>query len=161
MAEPLNHTNSTPAGATLTHATLPIHIESLITLGKNVACVYADNTLEHALLVLIKTGYSAVPVLGPHGAVHGTVSKTNILDAILETDKIDINKLSALTVVQVTDENVPYLKPTDSFQRALDLLINRPFVCVRDESERFFGIVTRRSMLIEVANQLRVQRRSQ
>lgn len=161
MSEPVKYINSTPPEMNLAHATLPNHIESLITPGRNVACVYADNTLEHALLVLIKSGYSAVPVLGPHGTVHGTVSKTNILDAILEIDKIEINKLSELTVAQVRDESVPYLKPTDSFQRALDLLINRPFLCVRDESEHFFGILTRRSMLIEVANQLRSQHRSQ
>ncbi len=141
-------------------AMLPNQVDSLVTPGKNVACVYTYNTLEHALLVLIKSGYSAVPVLGLHESVYGTVSKTNILEAILEVDQMNIAKLSETTVEQVADTSAPLIKPTVSFQRAIDLLINRSFLCVVDEQDRFYGLLTRRTVLIEVANQLRVHRKN-
>lgn len=153
-------THTSAAESEFRYAVLPSQIDSLVTPGKNVACVYTYNTLEHALLVLIKSGYSAVPVLGPHESVYGTVSKTNILESILEVNTMNIDKLSELTVEQVADTSAPLIKPTAGFQRAIDLLINRSFLCVVDETDRFYGLLTRRTVLIEVANQLRHPRKS-
>jgi CBS domain-containing protein len=42
---------------------------------------------------------------------------------------------------------VTYLKITDTFQKALDLVINHAFLCVVDEEGTFAGILTRRVIL--------------
>jgi CBS domain-containing protein len=45
------------------------------------------------------------------------------------------------------EKDIAVLKLTDTFQRALDLVINHAFLCVVDEEGTFAGILTRRVIL--------------
>ncbi len=45
------------------------------------------------------------------------------------------------------EKEVVYLQITDTFKRALDLVINHAFLCVVDEEGTFLGIMTRRVIL--------------
>ena len=62
---------------------LEIDIRKLMIPSERVAHVQVGNNLEHALLVLTKSGYKAIPVLDPHYKLHGLIITHIIIDYIL------------------------------------------------------------------------------
>src|SRR5690625_6899162 len=74
--------------------------------SEKVAHVQLNNPLEHALLVLIGSGYFAVPVLDDSNKLAGSISKTVILDQILGNDRYEVERLSELKVHEVMDDLV-------------------------------------------------------
>lgn len=115
--------------------------------SERVAHVQIGNNLEHALLVLTKTGYTAIPVLDTKYKLHGLISSPLILDAIMGLERIEFEKLETLKVEEVMKRDIPYLHLNDSLVDGLKLLINHPFVCTVDDNGYFEGILTRRVVL--------------
>lgn len=76
-------------------------INDMIIPADKVAHVQIGNSLEHALLVLTKTGYTAVPVLDPKYKLHGLISSTHILDSILGLERIEFERLEKMKVEEV------------------------------------------------------------
>lgn len=124
-----------------------IYVEDLMIASEKVAHVQLNNTLEHALLVLVKSGYSAVPVLDTSYKLVGTIGKTVILNHILGLERIEVEKLSDMTVREVMKTDIPYLKKEDTLTEGLKAVINAPFVCIADQDRYFDGILTRRALL--------------
>lgn len=127
----------------------------LIVPSSKVAHVQPDHSLEHALLVLIKSGYSAIPVLDRHYRIQGLISHTRILESILGVERMEFDTLHLRRVEDVMNRQIPSLRQTDTFQRALELSINHPFVCVEDEDGIFLGILTRKAILAFLYRYLR------
>lgn len=125
-------------------------VENLMISSEKVAHVQLNNPLEHALLVLVKSGYFAVPVLDSSYKLAGSISKTEILDHILGIDRFEVEKLSELTVHEVMDENIKSIRRDISFIEGLKSIIDDPYVCVVDSEGFFEGILTRRAILKEV-----------
>src|SRR5690625_2865478 len=109
-----------------------ILVSDIMIHSEKVAHVQINNPLEHALLVLVKSGYSAVPVLDSSSKLVGTIGKTVILNEILGLERFEVEKLSELTVKDVIKKDIPLLTKDDSFTEALKKVINIPFVCVVD-----------------------------
>ncbi|GAX89360.1 cyclic-di-AMP-binding protein CbpB [Effusibacillus lacus] len=130
-------------------------IQELVIPADNVAHVQVGNSLEHALLVLTRSGYTAVPVLDLHFRIHGLISTPIIFDSILGIERIEHEKLTERKVEEVMNRKVPLLKESDSFLRALELSINNPFICIGKEDGVFAGILTRRSILASVYKNFR------
>lgn len=124
-----------------------IAIEGVMIASDKVAHVQVNNPLEHALLVLIKTGYSAVPVLDSSYKLVGTIGTTNILNQILGLEHIEFEKLSDMRVDEVMNNDIPCLIKEDTFMNGLNAVINHSFVCVTDREGYFDGILTRRAIL--------------
>ena len=137
-----------------------LSILDLMTDVNRVACVDPENALEHALLVLEKSGYSAIPVLDRSGIVQGTISKTLILDSILGLERIEFEHLGDQKVKDAMNPNVTKIRPHDGFVRALELAINAPFLCVEDDEGRFIGILTRSSMLNRIHRSMKTEMHS-
>src|SRR5690625_893257 len=127
-----------------------ITVEELMIPSEKVAHVQLNNPLEHALLVLIRSGYFAVPVLDSSNKLAGSISKTVILDQILGIERYEVEKLSHLQVSDVIEENVVSIEKNVSFIESLKSVIDAPFVCVVDEEGYFEGILTRRAILKQV-----------
>ena len=125
-------------------------IADMMIPSEKVAHVQVNNPLEHALLVLVKSGYSAVPVLDSSYKLEGTVGKTKILNEILGLERFEIDRLSELQVKEVMVTDIPKLLKEDTLIDGLKALINYPFVCVVDEEGYFDGILTRRAILKEI-----------
>ncbi|WP_042145124.1 cyclic-di-AMP-binding protein CbpB [Paucisalibacillus sp. EB02] len=125
-------------------------IADMMIPSEKVAHVQVNNPLEHALLVLVKSGYSAVPVLDSTYKLEGTVGKTKILNEILGLERFEIDRLSELQVKDVMVTEIPKLLKEDTLVDGLKALINYPFVCVVDEEGYFDGILTRRAILKEI-----------
>lgn len=124
-----------------------IFVKDLLISSEKVAHVQVANSLEHALLVLVKSGYSAIPVLDITYKLHGLISTSMILDRILGLERIEFEKLENMKVEGVMNTEIPRLHIDETFAQALEAVINHPFVCVESNEGIFEGIVTRRAIL--------------
>ncbi|MCH1623958.1 cyclic-di-AMP-binding protein CbpB [Fredinandcohnia quinoae] len=130
-------------------------IKDLLIPADKVAHVQLGNNLEHALLVLTKTGYTAVPVLDPHFTLHGLISSTHILDSILGLERIEFERLETMKVEEVMNTNIPRLNLNDQVMTGLNLVIDHPFVCVENDEAVFEGIFTRRAVLKQLDRRIK------
>lgn len=122
-------------------------IRNLIIPGDKVAHVQIGNNLEHALLVLTKTGYTAIPVLDTTFKLHGLIGMNLIMDNIFGLERIEFEKLEDMKVEEVMNTDIPRLYLDDSLEKGLDLVVNHNFVCVQNKENVFEGIFTRRAIL--------------
>lgn len=127
-----------------------IIVSEIMISSEKVAHVQSNNPLEHALLVLVKSGYSAVPVLDAEYKLVGMISKTVILDEILGLERFETERLADLKVLDVMNKDEISIKETATFIESLNAVINRPFICVTGEEGYFDGILTRRAILKEL-----------
>jgi predicted transcriptional regulator len=142
-------------GKTIKHVSLDNGIKELMIPANKVAIVQEGNSLEHALLVLTKSGYSAIPVLDREYKLKGLISMSLILDSILGIEKIEFDKLGEQKVEEVMSTKVAWMQEDGSFFRGLELSINHPFLCIVDSNNVFVGILTRKSILAQVHNYLK------
>ncbi|CEH29372.1 cyclic-di-AMP-binding protein CbpB [Aneurinibacillus migulanus] len=142
-------------GKTMKHVSLENGIEKLMIPGSKVAIVQEGNSLEHALLVLTKSGYSAIPVLDRDYKLKGLISMPLILDKVLGIEGIEYDKLSEMKVEDVMNKKIGWMREDGGFFRGLELSINHPFLCIVDEAGVFVGILTRKSILAQVNNYLK------
>jgi predicted transcriptional regulator len=122
-------------------------IQDLMIPSERVAHVQVGNTLEHALLVLTKSGYTAIPVLNLEYKLKGLISTPVILDSILGLERIEFEKLEKNRVENVMNQSIPRIFLTDSILTGLGLLVDHPFICVENKDGYFEGILTRRAIL--------------
>ncbi|QKS73219.1 CBS domain-containing protein [Paenalkalicoccus suaedae] len=122
-------------------------ITAFIIPAEQVACVQPENSLEHALLVLVKSGYTAIPVLGMDNKLNGLISKAQILDSILGIERMEPEKLATWLVSDIMNNDHVSIHKSASFERLMTLLIQYPFVCVEDENGIFEGIIPRSKVL--------------
>lgn len=122
-------------------------VKDLMIPGEKVAHVQLNNPLEHALLVLVKSGYSAVPVLDTSYKLTGLISKTLILNHILGLERFEMERLPNIEVQEIMEKEIPSVTEELPFMEALKIVIDHPFVCVADKDGIFDGILTRRAIL--------------
>lgn len=122
-------------------------ISDIMIPSERVAHVQVGNSLEHALLVLTKSGYTAIPVLDPHYRLHGLISTPIIMESILGLERIEYEKLEQKRVEEVMNHSIQCLKVDASLQNTLELLVDNPFLCVENDNGVFIGILTRRAVL--------------
>ncbi|PXW92649.1 CBS domain protein [Streptohalobacillus salinus] len=131
---------------------------SMMISSEKVAHVQLNNPLEHALLILVKSGYSAVPVLDMHYKFKGIIGKTVILNNVLGIERFEMERLSDITVSEVMNVEVPSVKQSDHFLTCLKSVIDHPFVCVVDQDGYFDGILTRRAILKEMNKYIHINK---
>ncbi|MDR6998083.1 cyclic-di-AMP-binding protein CbpB [Neobacillus niacini] len=131
---------------------LELSIKDFMIPSERVAHVQIGNNLEHALLVLTKSGYTAIPVLDPHYKLHGLISTPIIMDSIIGLERIEFEKLEKKRVEEVMKSDISRVKITDSIIKCLELLVNHPFLCVESEDGFFEGILPRSIVLNQLNN---------
>lgn len=134
---------------------LEINIKDLLISSERVAHVQIGNSLEHALLVLTRSGYTAIPVLDPHYKLHGLISTPMIMDAILGIERIEFEKLEEKKVEEIMNKSIPRIQIHETMRTCLDLLVDHPFLCIEDEEGYFEGILTRRTLLNQLNKHVR------
>lgn len=126
---------------------LELTIKDFMIPSERVAHVQVGNSLEHALLVLTKSGYTAIPVLDPHYRLHGLISTPIIMDSILGLERIEFEKLEKKKVEEVMKKEVPRVQMDASVDKCLELLVDHPFLCIEAEEGFFEGILPRSTVL--------------
>jgi len=127
-----------------------ISVDELLIPSEKVAHVQINNPLEHALLVLVKSGYSAVPVLDSSYKLVGIIGKTAILNQILGLERFEIEKLSDMKVKEVMKSDIPTLTRENTLLDGLNAVIDHAFICLVDQEGYFDGILTRRAILKQI-----------
>ncbi|KRN01880.1 hypothetical protein FD13_GL000467 [Levilactobacillus senmaizukei DSM 21775 = NBRC 103853] len=115
-----------------------------------VANVTATNTLEHALMVLSKVGYSRVPVLDPDDRLQGMISLAAITDRLLHVPGAAVDQLSRYTVADAMLPVDHWVDDPAKLETILNYMIDEPFVPLVNEDGIFQGIITRREILKRV-----------
>jgi predicted transcriptional regulator len=129
---------------------LQMSIKNLLISAERVAHVQIGNSLEHALLVLTRSGYTAVPVLDPHFHLHGLISTPIIMDSILGMERIEFELLEQKRVEEAMNKSIPRININSTLQTSLGHLVDHPFLCVEDDTGLFEGILTRRAVLMQL-----------
>lgn len=124
-----------------------VRVADLMIPAEKVAHVQQNNYLDHALLVLVKAGYSAVPVLDEKYKLVGVISKTVIINQVLGLERFEVENLSHIKVHEAMKTDMVNLKGNDSFLEGLKTVIDSPFICIIGENGYFDGILTRRAIL--------------
>ncbi|MDA1475742.1 cyclic-di-AMP-binding protein CbpB [Bacillus changyiensis] len=112
-----------------------------------VAHVQVGNNLEHALLVLTKSGYTAIPVLDASFRLHGLIGTNMIMDKIFGLERIEFEKLEDIHVEEVMLTDIPRLNISEPILKGFGMVINHAFICCENEEGVFEGIFTRRVVL--------------
>jgi predicted transcriptional regulator len=131
-----------------------IAVAELMISSEKVAHVQLNNPLEHALLVLVKSGYSAVPVLDATYKLAGIIGKTVILNQILGLERFEIEKLSEMRVQEIMQHDVTTITKENNLLDGLNAIIDNNFICVVDEEGYFDGILTRRAILKQLKKEI-------
>ncbi|WP_442599318.1 cyclic-di-AMP-binding protein CbpB [Neobacillus sp. D3-1R] len=126
---------------------LEINIQELMIPSERVAHVQIGNTLEHALLVLTKSGYTAIPVLDMQYKLKGLISTPVVLESILGLERIEFEKLEKNRVENVMNPSIPRITINSPVLSTLELLVDHPFLCIENDQGYFEGILTRRAVL--------------
>ncbi|MCM3214901.1 cyclic-di-AMP-binding protein CbpB [Niallia taxi] len=126
---------------------LDITVKELMIPSERVAHVQVGNNLEHALLVLTKSGYSSIPVLDPSYKLHGLLSTPIIMESILGLERIEFEKLDSIKVETIMNTIVPRANTNTALKDMMEMLTDNPFICLEDDEGFFDGILTRRSVL--------------
>ena len=129
---------------------IELSIKDFMIPSERVAHVQIGNNLEHALLVLTKSGYTAIPVLDPHYKLHGLISTPIIMDSILGLERIEFEKLENKRVEEIMKREVPRINISASLLTCLELLVNHPFICIESNEGFFEGILPRSKVLHEL-----------
>ncbi|ALC91159.1 hypothetical protein AM500_16140 [Bacillus sp. FJAT-18017] len=134
---------------------LEMNIRDLMIPSERTAHVQVGNNLEHALLVLTKSRYTAVPVLDPHYRLRGLISTTLIMDSILGLERIEFELLERKRVEEVMNVTVPRVKMDVPINKCIELLINHPFLCIESGEGYFEGILPRSTVLNQLNRHLK------
>ncbi|MDA8352206.1 MAG: CBS domain-containing protein [Firmicutes bacterium] len=122
-------------------------IGPLVIPREEVITVHPKWTLERALLVLTRKGFSSVPVIDDEGKVDGVISKTDILDFMLNRNDFDLSRLSEFHVHHAMNQNHSGILSNSIFSFAFDVLLDRSYIPIIDLNNRFIGILTRRVLM--------------
>ncbi|KIY21191.1 MULTISPECIES: cyclic-di-AMP-binding protein CbpB [Mesobacillus] len=134
---------------------LGLSVKELMIPSERVAHVQVGNSLEHALLVLTKSGYTAIPVLDSRYRLMGLISTPIIMDSILGLERIEFEQLDTKKVESAMNTEIPRINVQSNLQSSLNLLVDNPFLCIEDQSGIFEGILTRRSVLLRLSNEVK------
>lgn len=112
-----------------------------------VANVLESNNLYHAFLVLTKNQYAKIIVLDNDGKYKGLLSLAMVTDQMLDTESINVSKLTHILVGDVMQTDAITVEDPYDVENDLRLLTNNPFLPVVADNGDFTGIVTRRELL--------------
>ncbi|MCW3778937.1 cyclic-di-AMP-binding protein CbpB [Levilactobacillus namurensis] len=124
--------------------------KSYVIPAEVVANVTATNTLEHALMVLSKVGYTRIPVLAPDDHLQGLLALSDVTDNLLRVPGAAVENLNQVLVSDVMRPVTHWVDDPTKLEKILNLLVDEPFLPLVDDQMIFQGIITRREILKRV-----------
>lgn len=125
-----------------------MNILFFLTPKSEVEFAYSDDTISHAMELLEKSTYTAIPVINRTGQYKGTASEGDILWTV--KNKYDFNEESFANVRLSKIAKMHQYKPVKidaNLKNMISRLMNQNFVPVIDDDEVFIGIVKRKDVL--------------
>lgn len=141
-------------------------IHPFIIPKEKVVTASPDWSLERAFLVLSRNSTNSIPVINEEDHVEGLISKSNILDFMVEKSKLllednrkrntstpylwNMRELIEYKVRDAMNLNHGGILANSIFSFAFEVLVNRPYVPIIDCQSKFIGILTRKVMMEEL-----------
>lgn len=122
-------------------------LDTLIKPADELAVIGAEHTLDHALLLMTRNRYSLVPVIDEKSKLKGLISLAIIMDAIIDIEDVEFDKLADIRVKEVMETNYPSVTVNYELENVLRKLVNNAFISVVDEEGILLGIITRQEIL--------------
>lgn len=122
-------------------------VDSLVKPAKEIAVIGADNTLDHALLLMTTNKYSVVPVIDEKSRLKGLISMPIIMEAIIDIEDVHFDKLGDIKVKDVMDLEFPAVTLDYELEDILRMLVHTAFISVVDDEGTLVGIITRQEIL--------------
>lgn len=120
---------------------------TLIKPADELAVIGANHTLDHALLLMTQNKYSLVPVIDEKSKLQGLISLALIIDAIIDIEDVEFDKLADIRVKDVMETDYPAVTVDYDLENVLRKLVNKAFVSVVDDEGVLLGIITRQEIL--------------
>ena len=119
------------------------------------AFLYDDYTIRQALEKMETAGYAGLPILNRRGEYRGTLREGDLLWAMKNMCGMDMRQAEARHIMDIPHrkDNVP-VPVTTPMQDLVDTAINQNFVPVVDDKQTFIGIITRRSIVKYLKQQI-------
>lgn len=117
--------------------------------------LYDDYTIRQALEKMESTGYAGLPILNRRGEYRGTLREGDLLWALKNMCYMDMRQAEARRIMEIPHrkDNVP-VRVTTPMQELVDCATAQNFVPVVDDKGAFIGIITRRSIIQYLKQQL-------
>ena len=109
----------------------------------------SNDTLDNAADFLIASGYTAVPVVDDAGIYVGIVSEGDFLRIVMDEGRHNLGKYKVSDIVR-TDEEGAVLN-TVTKREVYEKILDRNFLSVVDDRRCFIGIITRKSVILELS----------
>lgn len=122
-------------------------LDTLIKPADELAVIGANHTLDHALLLMTRNKYSLVPVIDEKSKLQGLISLAIIMDAIIDIEDVEFDKLADIRVKEVMETNYPAVTVDYDLENVLRKLVNNAFISVVDDEGILLGIITRQEIL--------------
>ena len=128
-----------------------VNLLLLITPKTQVVCLNTTMNVRQALEKMRAHGFSAIPMINNEGEYMGTVAEGDLLWQIVKNEKISLEDLEDILIVDLPRKNdMPAVKVDASTEELVAQIINHNFVPVVDDRNVLMGIVTRRKVMQEL-----------
>ena len=128
--------------------------KELVINKKKITYVYADSTLQEAVLAFAKSSYSMIPVLERESDRYlYSITATDVLNWVADGHHIDEAKQTPLSALSLTRLIAPCQENAELSSIA-DLVANQNYVPLVDEKGVFAGIVTRKNLIFRLLGEL-------
>ena len=138
-----------------------MNILFFLTPKREVAYVSADDTLRQALEKMEHHGYAAVPLLSADGKYIGTITDGDVLWGLKRMNFPSLRKMEDIPVMELkrAHDNKP-VHVNEDIEGLLEKVTVQNFVPVVDDECVFIGIVTRRDVIHQLAEEHRERKAS-
>ncbi|MBE5946929.1 MAG: CBS domain-containing protein [Lachnospiraceae bacterium] len=109
----------------------------------------SNDTLDNAADFLIASGYTAVPVVDDAGIYVGIVSEGDFLRIVMDEGRHNLGKYKVSDIVRTDEEGAVLNTVTKS--EVYEKILDRNFLSVVDDRRCFIGIITRKSVILELS----------
>lgn len=132
-----------------------MNILFFLTPKEEVATVDETDSLRQVLEKMENQGYTAIPLLSTDGKYMGTVTEGDLLWEMKEKDFPDLEELEAIKITNVRKRrDNQAVNILESMEDLFAKVMNQNFVPVVDDNEVFIGIITRKDILLYLANKI-------
>ena len=130
-----------------------MNILFFLTPKENVAHLDDDDTLRQALEKMEHHGYSAIPMLSKDGKYKGTIKEGDILWYIKDNDFPSLKEMEDIPILDIgRKRDIEAVNISISMDELVNKITNQNFVPVVDDNNVIIGIITRKDVILYLAN---------
>ena len=125
-----------------------MNIFSILIPKGNLTYINCEDFLNDAVECLMVSGYTAVPVIDDKGCYFGIIAEGDFLRVIMEQGKESLETLKVGDIIKRDTEG--FVLNTVSKEEVYEKILDRNFLSVVDDRSCFIGMITRKSVILDL-----------